>query len=276
MRLLLSLFWISLNLLILTSCGTSKLNVDFMMPSARFQTPETSGERWHGKANIGALTAHRVSLARSSQQKFVFGSVGDVTIEREIKLETYPTLGANANMGLAKRVDLIFRKTIEGTYNGGFQFQFLGEPVSKRETGWKMSIASTYGYQEEKEFSDSVSMGDTSGDFENVTARTVLNAWEVAMIMGYRESKNLMVYINTFYEQYNIDSRYGIKGGSNYVLDTDADNMGALLGFHVFVSEPEKQFPVFFQIEGGYSVAKVRGAATHDHASAATTIGANW
>ena len=103
------------------------------MPAARFATPETSGAsliegevRAEIQNSIG--TSHKITLGEVYSLT-VFKI--DPTVTTGAKIERSFALGANAQFGLFKRLDVYYRLVHDSPDIAGLKFQFWGAPRSE-------------------------------------------------------------------------------------------------------------------------------------------------
>jgi len=245
------LFLQLLTLLILSSCGTSTLDVDVEMPNIRFQTPETTGKSLGGRAQMSLGSAHKISLARSRQPRNLFSSSpSSVQIETNTEYSVANSLGYGADLGLVKWLDLTFSKRGESHFRGGLKAQLFGVKGMTGK-GLKIALQSSLGYQKDNDVSRADFLDNKPDVYDNVSALTYMRSVDAALLVGHRFNDTFLIYLNGNWEQNKVESSLSVNGQPTRSMDNTFTQHGLLLG--VGISQGEKETKLSTQIEAGLS-----------------------
>lgn len=236
-------------LLLLQSCGSSKLNVDYHSPTVRFETPETTGKTLGVKALVGLASAHKVSLARSRQtMDFINQNPSSVVLDTNTEFEAASTMGYGADVGIFSRFDVIFSKRADSHYRLGGKFQILGKPGSK-DTGFKCSVMGSYGHLVDKDVAKSGIIA-SSEKFTSVTGKSKHDSIDGGLVLGYRFIPKALLYALAYYEENRASATIAVQGQSDVSVAKKFLTKGVNLGTELSSGEDQG---VFILAEGGLS-----------------------
>ncbi len=266
------LFISILLVLLVASCGSSKLDVDFHSPTVRFQTPETTGKTFGLRGQTGFGSSQKVSMARTRQTKDLINNTPSaIVFERNVEYSASNDLGYGLDVGLLSRLDFIFSKRSESHYRFGGKIQFLGKPGSK-EKGLKMAAMGSYGYKKERDVSKA-EIFDDSDDYSTVTGNTKIKSSDFGAMIGYRFVPQFLFYAVGYSDENKAESVISVQEQSDLHLDNVFKTRGLNLGAELSRGE-EKD--VFINVEGGLSEIENREGLKARHRTYGVAGGARF
>lgn len=163
-------------------------------PQTRMISPETQGAfgSGHLEARLSAVQQDRLSFPGNDINQPVDSSI------------TVHKLGGMLDLGLLKRLDLLYSDAIFGSAIGilGLKFQLLGKTRNESKKGnFSASFFTGYGNSKVKT-SDRSDIRNWTSDIDEIEFEVAHD--EYGLILGYRWSNQLLHYFNTYYFHQNL------------------------------------------------------------------------
>lgn len=229
-------------IIFLTSCSTK---IDYHMATTRFDTPEVSGELFSGSAEWNIASSNKVTLGKIWSDSYIFSST---TVDETQYIESsFNLFNLTLELGLLPIVDIYSDTHWDSPSITGIKIQLWGDPRVKATEGTKIALKLGIGGGDgEKSTSTYTGIGATTSE---VTSEMKINSYEAAIIIGYRKNKNVIGYLNSFYQYYKVDASLIKDGASAISASGISRNYGTLLGVRFGTTK-------HISIEAGYAVAK--------------------
>jgi len=200
-------------LLLLGGCAST---LDYDPAILRFDTPEATGKTFGGSVSIiSGFTPNR-ELGRTRPD--IEDGINDGESLDEFT-QTDLSTGTRLDLGLLENVDIYYRNLLDTPNIVGIKLQVLGQHRKQNTNGLKMAFSAEYGIKE-----TDTSNGSYASD---AVTRTMYN-YDVAVNIGYRINKNLILYNNNFY---NYNYIHGFLG--NHEKEGYGKIFGSLIGARV-------------------------------------------
>lgn len=256
-------------LFVLTSCTV--MNVGYKIPTTHFITAETQGKQGSFYTQAQIPSAHRVSVAEAYDD--IFSDA--VRLNDENDIYTTFSLGADLYAGIFKRLDLI------GSFNGdsplkvGVKYQLIGEPEAEQAKGFKLSIASLFGsISQDEKVELKGSRGNTK---DTVEGKTDVTSHELHLIPGYRVTKDVLFYLDGFYQKYNAEAELISKNNGTKTLDHFSQNHGINSGIRVSTNKNTQTRPEQLHFGGQLGWAKTYAMGEEfESKTLGASLGINW
>jgi len=203
---------------LLASCSTT---VDFKTPGNRFHGPEVTGDTLNRRVQLGYGKAHKYETA-SLYGDTIFGSGATKNTDGKIQASEGFTL--DAQLGVIEKLDAYYRATHDSAAVFGLKYQPLG---THDQEGHKIAIMAGLGQGSEDKDAHKVKSDSTERLYK---ARLDIDAWEVELIYGYRYNKNVLVYGNLNYANYDTDTELKSDSFDDENINVTAKTQGFLLG----------------------------------------------
>lgn len=215
-----------ISLFLLCSCA---LDIDYHMPSNRFDTPEVSGVFLGGDVSVSHAAGHKVTLGEVYED-IIFHSGIHASAGQYI--EKADTINLKADLGLLPRLDFFYRSNYDSTDIVGAKVQLLGSGRAAKQNGFK--LAATFGLGSESLDDDELTIvNDQNGTSTKITSSLKTRAYDVSLNAGHRFNSWLIVYLNTYYTFYRINGDLSASDGTDYSSKGNSKNYGSLLGFRL-------------------------------------------
>ncbi len=247
------------------SCAT---DIDFRIPTNRFESPETNGGFLRGEIDLGYESSQRVSLTEIWDYS-IFGidyatEVSDGTYISERQEPVF-----KLSLGILSRLDLFTRSSYDSPDMYGAKFQFWGTPRLAKQPGLKMAIAASIGSDTWDESNLTATNPDNQNEIEYDSELTV-DAYDLSFIMGYRLTPSFLTYLNIYYSNYNADASLTKPDQTTHDYSSDTNTQGALLGIQLGERGIVK-------LEAGYSKTEdTESGAEDERVSLGASIGLGW
>lgn len=197
----------------MVSCATK-----YVIPGARFMTPETHGRALSGQVDIGQSSSNLVSINTTN------GRVTD-----GVKYEDSNRLNFLVTQSIFDPLDIFINHTASANSMLGIKYQFLGAHRVSNGTGHKAGIA--------------LSFGENEYETDDRTVEFNLGGKEYMAMYGYRFAPNVLVYSNLMLANYDFDGtiKKGFLAGRKpkYSTSVTGLTLGTELGLGPFISKLE-------------------------------------
>ncbi|MDD0853362.1 hypothetical protein HBN50_09650 [Halobacteriovorax sp. GB3] len=223
----------------LTSCSTT---VDFKIPSNRFHTPESSGRTLGGEVGIGYGSLQKYETA----QIYNYYIFDDVEADFTDSISRSSGIAAYAQLGVLERLDLYYNTAHDSADVFGLKYQFLGKA---KELGHKMAIMLGYGNGSESKSSTNLVSRSDSRDYQ---ADLDYDAYEAEILYGYRQTKNLLYYVNLNYSLYDTVTKLSSSSYEDESIRGIVRTVNTLVGIEI----QESKEMLSIRIEGGIGRSK--------------------
>jgi len=201
---------------IIVGCAT-KLGIDPV--TTRFDVPETEGK---GQLGLSVFVSESPELVLATASDSIF-SDSTVFVDNENRIERDLVVGTNGSYGLGDRIDVFVRANTYGPYVFGVKTDWLGKYFRILNSSLRFSNSIFLG--QGKLFQQSHSKGDILLE-ENVSGEV----WDISANVGFRFSKKVIVYINTFYSEYRYGGNITQNGQVIVRDDSQGTTIGSMLG----------------------------------------------
>lgn len=223
----------------LVGCST---DIDFHMPSNRFDTPEVSGKLFKGAGEVGYVDSHKVKLSEASDD-FVFSS-SSVSADQTIHKSW--NLNLAAELGLWKRLDLVYKTYSDTPSVFGLKFQPFGTTYMDREEGGKHKFSVFVGWGRQHKSDGSMNVADDSGTSRKYDTDLTIQKYDSSLTYGYRHDIDSLFYLTGFYTYYDVESTLSSSEFSPVQVEGIARSYGALFGIQ------HKQLLLEYGIDFGF------------------------
>ena len=114
----------------LVGCATE---IDFYVPSQRFQTPETTGAGGKFDINFGQTKSQQISTVRVSDP-VLFGN--NATLDTATEFDHTKHVTSSFAIGFLESLDLLALGYVDGPSYYGFKYQLIGSSGAKKKNGF--------------------------------------------------------------------------------------------------------------------------------------------
>ena len=222
---------------VLTSCST---DIDYRMPSNRFQGPEAIGKTLGIRGDLTYKGGHKVNLAEVSGD--ILSDTVDVNDESNI--DRSRGLGLDGRLGILEPLDIFYSVSDDAPSVLGLKYQVLGAGGE----GVKLAVGAGYGSGKEDKI---VRIGEA--DF---TVDLDLVSYEGFVSFGYRRNEFVMAYLTAYYSEYTVEASLD-SSSANLDIDAYSRSSGVLGGIEL--SKGAEGDRTVLTIEGGYAIGKYKG-----------------
>ncbi len=249
-------------LILLTSCSTK---IDYHMATTRFDTPEVSGGLLDGSVEWNVASSRKVILGEVWTNWFIFSSAttyDDQYIESSINY-----MNLSFELGLLPILDIYQDSHWDSPAIYGVKIQLFGSSRKEVKEGMKVALklglGSANGDKESNVYTDSDGVTTSS-----VESEMSIDAYEAAMIVGYRTNQRLIWYLNSFYQYYKVESELVKDGVTELTANGISRNYGLLAGMRFGET-------LHASVEGGYTKSSYESYST-DGAVVGLEFGYSW
>lgn len=222
--------------------GACALDIDYNMPANRFDTPEVSGRFLGGDVSLNYASVHKVTLGEVYED--VVFHTGTYSSDEEYIRES-KSVNLAGDLGLTKWLDLFYRAQYDATDIAGLKIQFIGSGRSAKQNGLKAAL--TLGIGSENLDDDDLTLKNSQdGTTKEINSDLRTKAYDTSLIVGYRVSPILLVYLNNYYTHYKIDGHITANDGTDIHSKGISHNYGSLIGARLGETW-------YLTAEGGYS-----------------------
>jgi len=234
------------------------------MNNFKFLSPEAKGKRLKGDIGMGYQMTHKVVISEAFDP-VIFNLPVVTTNINQINVSN--ALSTPLNLGLLERMDFF---TMDGKY--GFKYQVLGKPEFAKASGYKGSIALSYGHDHPEKTSINYS---TSSSVRTYSTDLKVTSFEVSLLVGKRISTQHLFYTNIYYDAYNYEGELSSTQFAAIKVKGKSTNKGLLLGYELSQAG-EESVGAKVKLEGGLSQGKLDNYDTKISGIFGGVIGIYW
>ena len=211
-------------LFLLVGCATE---INFYVPAQRFQTPETTGDA----GSFSAAWDDSVSRDNNPQvSDSIISSGSNVTLSKDAVYDFQKHIATGLNLGLFERLDILASGYTDGPSYYGLKLQLIGADGVKKKEGFKMAITGSYAYMREKDSTQNITVGGNEREYK---ANLTVKGYDTSLLMGYRFSKGLIMYISGGYSEMESESVMESNQFATVNIDGDVKMTAGTFGIRV-------------------------------------------
>lgn len=243
--------------LALLGCSTSAY---FGVPNQRFESPVVAGETWKGALGIGYEKPTFIVTVKDITVTPPANSGTEVTKDPNgLESSALDKVSVDLRLGLFEKFEI---SNVGDLYH--LKYQFLGSSrVANKSNEWVGAVTADY-------FSASREAVITAG-INNYTYELDANGYGASVIVGFKDDKNAIYYLNLNYLDFEADTDI-TQGSTPYSYSDNGSQLGAALGLRY--EQSPKGF--YANIEWSYSKTDWANLKSKEWGTVGALMGVSW
>ena len=254
-----------LSLFLLVGCATE---INFYVPAQRFQTPETSGGAGSFDAALGMTQSQEITTVKVSDS--IISSGSNVTLSKDAVYDFKKHIATGINLGLFERLDILASGYTDGPSYYGLKLQLIGADGPKKKEGFKMAITGSYAYMREKDSTQNITVGGNDREYK---ANLTVKGYDASVLMGYRFSKGLIMYISGGYSEMESESVMESNQFATVNIDGDVKMTAGTFGMRLGGNESTS---LFVNLEASYNKVEYQNSLEEEQTSLGAVLGVTY